>query len=77
MSDMLRHIKEKNGKYALVVLPCQAKAIRTLQKHDKILRGRIKYLLGLVCGGVPGKAMVEYVANDNGKDILEIRQVSF
>ena len=77
MSDMLRHIKEKNGKYALVVLPCQAKAIRTSQKHDKILRERIKYLLGLVCGGVPGKAMVEYVANDNGKDILEIRQVSF
>lgn len=77
MSDMLRHIRNNEGTYAIVVLPCQAKAIRDIQRTDRVLRERIKFLLGLVCGGLPGKDMVEYIALDNGLNIKDVQEISF
>lgn len=77
ISSVLKHIKNNEGRYALVVLPCQAKGIRKLQKKDKILKERIKFLLGLVCGGVPGKGMIEYIAKDAGKSLPTIQKVIF
>ena len=77
MSQMLRHIKENNGKYAIVVLPCQAKVIRSIQKKDPVLRQRIVFLLGLVCGGMPGAAMVEYLAESVGSNQSYIAQITF
>ncbi len=77
MSDVLRHIRNHEGTYAMVVLPCQAKAIRDIQKTDRVLGERIKFLLGLVCGGLPGKSMVEYVALDNGVNVEDVKKISF
>lgn len=77
MSGMLEHIRLNDAKYALVVLPCQAKAIRLLQKTDRRLRERILLLAGLVCGGLPGKAMVEYISSSLGCDIAGIESISF
>jgi coenzyme F420 hydrogenase subunit beta len=37
--------------YAVVALPCAAKAIRLAQKRLPALRRRIRYVLGLTCGG--------------------------
>lgn len=37
--------------YAVVALPCAAKAIRLAQKRIPALRRRIRYILGLTCGG--------------------------
>jgi coenzyme F420-reducing hydrogenase beta subunit len=37
--------------YAIVALPCEAKAIRLAQKRLPVLRRRIRYVLGLTCGG--------------------------
>ena len=37
--------------YAVVALPCAAKAIRLAQKRLPTLRRRIRYVLGLTCGG--------------------------
>ena len=77
MSKMLRHIKDNEGKYAIVVLPCQAKIIRTLQERDPILKRRITFLLGLVCGGVPGSAMIDYIDHSVGVIPDDIQQISF
>ncbi len=37
--------------YAVVALPCVAKAIRLAQRRVPLLRRRIRYVLGLTCGG--------------------------
>ncbi len=37
--------------YAVVALPCAAKALRLAQKRLPALRRRIRYILGLTCGG--------------------------
>ena len=77
ISDVLKRIKNEESRYAIVTLPCQAKAIRNVMRRDPILNMRIKFLLGLVCGGVPGKSMVEYIANDNDAHIDDIQYISF
>ena len=77
ISQMLTHIRENDGRYALVVLPCQAKVIRSLQKTDSILRRRIVFLLGIVCGGMPGSSMVEYVAESISLNVGDISRITF
>jgi coenzyme F420 hydrogenase subunit beta len=37
--------------YAVVALPCAAKALRLAQKRLPAMRRRIRYILGLTCGG--------------------------
>ncbi|WP_321369264.1 Coenzyme F420 hydrogenase/dehydrogenase, beta subunit C-terminal domain [uncultured Draconibacterium sp.] len=50
LSEVIKHIKEKEGKYAIVGLPCFIKAVRLLMIQDQILAQRIKFCIGLVCG---------------------------
>ncbi|WP_372933970.1 Coenzyme F420 hydrogenase/dehydrogenase, beta subunit C-terminal domain [Mariniphaga sediminis] len=50
MSEVVKQIKEKPGKYAIVGLPCFIKAIRLLMLKDQVLSERIKFCIGLVCG---------------------------
>lgn len=77
ISGVLKYIKENDGKYAMVVLPCQAKAIRLIMKTDPILKKRIVFLLGLVCGGMPGSAMIEYLAESIGINEEQVSRISF
>lgn len=77
IDEVLDYIKKNDGTYAIVVLPCQAKAIRLLQRHDRILKERIRLLLGLVCGGLPGKSLVEYVCGCKGHSTVDVDAITF
>jgi coenzyme F420-reducing hydrogenase beta subunit len=50
LSEVIKQIKERPGKYAIVGIPCFIKAVRLLMKEDAILKERIKFCIGLVCG---------------------------
>lgn len=50
LSDILKTICSRPGRYAVVALPCFAKAIRHLQENSALFRERVVYVLGLVCG---------------------------
>lgn len=77
INQVIDYIRNNDGKYAIVVLPCQAKAIRLLQHSDKRLRERIIILAGLVCGSLPGKALVDYVALKKHVNTDDISRVIF
>ena len=77
MSEMIEYILKNDARYAIVVLPCQAKAIRILQKRYKKLEERILVLAGLVCGGMPGKGLVEYISNFYGHSLDEVKRITF
>jgi coenzyme F420-reducing hydrogenase beta subunit len=80
MQDVLREVIDgPELKYAVVALPCFAKAIRLAQKRVAKLRTRIHTVLGLVCGGCPGSAMQETLAAWSGNaspDRIEFRNKS-
>jgi len=50
MADVLREVRRRPGRYALVGLPCFLKAFHLVAQHDPVLRDRIRYTVGLVCG---------------------------
>jgi coenzyme F420 hydrogenase subunit beta len=50
MSQVIKHVLENPGRYVFYGVPCFIKAIRLLSENDKIIKERIKYTIGLVCG---------------------------
>lgn len=50
LSNVLDKIKDMDGRYAIVGVPCFIKAVRLLMKKEFIFRERIRYCIGLVCG---------------------------
>lgn len=47
--EVLRELRKKKGKYAIVALPCQIHGLRKLQQADPGLGGKIGYIFGLYC----------------------------
>ena len=62
MSEVLDYVMNNDGRYAIVVLPCFANAIRLAQQKNRKLRQRIKILIGLVCGQQKSKKFTEELA---------------
>lgn len=50
MSSVLNFIKNNEGQFAIVALPCFAKGIRNLQLKDEIFKKRIKFVISPICG---------------------------
>lgn len=51
LNETLRIIRENEGKYGVVGLPCHIHGIRAAMDRDTVLARRIKILLGTFCGG--------------------------
>lgn len=63
MAEVLREvIAGPEIKYAITTLPCFAKAIRSAQQINPNLKRRIKYVLGLACGGCPNAQFTELLS---------------
>ena len=62
MSGVLRHIHEKQGRYAVVGVPCFIKALRRLMLVEPVFSERIVYCGGLFCGHLKGKGFAEMLA---------------
>lgn len=50
ISEIINYVKENEGIYLFIGVPCLVKSVRRLQLKDEILRTRIKYTVALVCG---------------------------
>lgn len=50
LSHVLEYVKSHDEKYAVVGIPCFIKALRMLEHEEPLVKERIKYHLGLVCG---------------------------
>ncbi|TXK75405.1 Coenzyme F420 hydrogenase/dehydrogenase, beta subunit C-terminal domain [Mesonia sp. HuA40] len=59
MSGIVNHISENPGNYVLVGIPCFVKSIRTLARHNPIIKDRVKFTVGLVCGHLKSKGFAE------------------
>lgn len=71
LAEVIDYILKNDGKYAITVLPCYAKAIRLAQKKNSKLRKRIKYLIGLVCG----QQKTKYFTEELGKIALGDKKI--
>ena len=60
-SEIIKHIMNNNGKYAIVGVPCLIKSLRNAQLLYPFLKDRISLLLGLVCGQQKNKNFIDYL----------------
>ncbi|KAF1079003.1 Coenzyme F420 hydrogenase/dehydrogenase, beta subunit C-terminal domain [Methanogenium sp. MK-MG] len=62
MSEVISHILDHPGRYAITGLPCFIKAIRLAQQRNKKLRERVVVTVGLTCGQLKSRHFTEYIA---------------
>ena len=77
ISRMIQYMQENDARYAIVALPCVAKAIRLAQSKSPKLRERIKYVLGLTCGQGKSTFLTEALCSMMGGNANEITQAMF
>jgi len=53
LGKILKELENQSGNYAVVGLPCHINGIRKIQKHNKDLKDKISFLIGLFCSRTP------------------------
>lgn len=77
MSDVLRHVRENPGRYAVVGLPCFIKAVRLLQVEDELFAKRIAYCVGIVCGHLKSTRFADAMAWQQGVEPGQLATIDF
>src|SRR3546814_304074 len=77
MAEGLREIREVPGRYAVVGIPCFIKAVYLACDADPLLRARIVFTLGLVCGHMKSRHMVASFALQMGLRPASVRQIDY
>lgn len=77
LSEVLKTVRNKPGRYAVVGLPCFIKSIRLLQAQDPTLAERIQYCVGLVCGHLKSAHYAESLAWQMGIAPADFQAIDF
>jgi len=59
MSDVISHIIETPGRYAVIGVPCFCKALRLAARQSAVLSERLTFIVGIVCGHLKSGAFAE------------------
>ena len=66
LATVFSEIDKIDGNIAIVGVGCFIKAIRLAQHSNPELKKKIKFLVGIICGGVKSRFFTEYLANKAG-----------
>ena len=75
MSEVMRSVREKPGRYAIVGVPSFVKAVRLLMGQDPVLAERIRFCISIFCGHLKSTRFAEMFAWQLGlkpENLLEI-----
>jgi coenzyme F420 hydrogenase subunit beta len=61
LSGVLKVIREVEGRYAIIGIPSFIMAVRLLCEQDEIMRSRIKFTVGLICGHQKSSKFAEFL----------------
>lgn len=72
MSHVLTLLAKDTRRFAVVGLPCFIKAVRQLERENRIPPGRVQFSIGLVCGHLKSRHFASYLAwqKDIAPDLL-------
>jgi coenzyme F420 hydrogenase subunit beta len=75
--SIVDQIRKDDKRYAVIGLPCHIHAIRKLQYHNSKWKEKIKFSIGLLCGGTPNMKGHTYIMRENKIDIPHIQQIDY
>lgn len=76
-SKVLKIVREVPGRYAIVGIPSFIMAVRLLAEKDDIIKDRIKYTLGLICGHQKSSKFAEVIAWQVGIKPGNLKRIDF
>lgn len=77
LEKVLHKIKNMEGRYAITGVPCFVKTLRLLALKDEVLRARLKYTVGIVCGGMKSANQSKMIAWQLGVHPKELTKINF
>jgi coenzyme F420-reducing hydrogenase beta subunit len=77
LKEILKVIKSKDGRYAITGVPCYIKALRLLALEDNLVRERIKYTIGIVCGGMKSANQSKMIGWELGVHPNDLVKIDF
>lgn len=77
MDGVLTKIRENHGRYLFVGIPCFIKALRNVSLQDEIIKKRIKFTAGLVCGHLKSTFFSYNYAMQVGVHPEDLSQIDF
>ena len=77
MAGVLEEIRAVPGRYAVVGIPCFIKAVHLACAQDPVLRERVAFTLGLVCGHMKSRNMVESFGWQMDVDVRDVERVEY
>jgi coenzyme F420-reducing hydrogenase beta subunit len=77
LSQVLREIRAVPGRYAIVGVPCFIKAIHLLRRTDPLVRERVTHTLGLFCGHMKSRTIIESFAWQLGTELKRVHAIDY
>jgi coenzyme F420-reducing hydrogenase beta subunit len=77
LSEAYAIILSNPGRYAVVGVPCFAKAIRLMQRRSPEVADRVRFVVGLVCGHLKSSGFAEYLGWLQGVRPSDLRSIDF
>lgn len=66
LGTVINQLKISNERIAIVGIACFIKSVRLLQFYHPELKDKIKFTIGIICGGIKSKFFAEYLAGKSG-----------
>jgi coenzyme F420 hydrogenase subunit beta len=76
-SQVLKIVKEVPGRYAIVGIPSFIMAVRLLAEKDDLIKERIKFTVGLICGHQKSSKFAEALAWQVGIKPGDLKSIDF
>jgi coenzyme F420 hydrogenase subunit beta len=77
LSTVMRYVRDTPLRFALVSLPCFARAARLLRSQDPLIGERLRFQISLVCGHLKSTAYAEYYGWSAGIHPRDLRYLDF
>lgn len=77
LSKVIETIKSRDETFAVVGVACFLKGLRLAQINDPDLKKKVKFTVGIICGGVKSKFFTEYLAKKISFDIDSINKTDY
>lgn len=77
LATAMHAVEQLDGKVAIAGVGCFIKAIRLAQAANPALKGKIAFLVGIICGGVKSRFFTEYLASKAGHDHQRISKPEY
>jgi coenzyme F420-reducing hydrogenase beta subunit len=77
LATVIQQLKNSNERFAVVGIACFIKSIRLLQYYHPELNEKIKFTIGIICGGIKSRFFAEYLAGKTGVASDQFSQPQF